>query len=422
MIKGNEGGTVEVKYEIKRAAGGTSYSDTLKFSVGVALDLTAPGIKEASGTNLNPIAARDKLTVVVPHYTGMTKTDQISVSWTGPPGTPAGGSHTSTPVLVGTVGTKEIGIPNSVVAFNLNKVVKVIYIVTRNGTPSTSDPLTLTVLPIPQQDGNLPIPTIDGKTELELDVTTLPANAQTRIPAWPLIQRGQRLWLHYFIEGNAKPINTTYDGTEVPPEGESGMNPNTPVAALQDIANGTKLRVEFKVTFDGSIDESKAVVFPLREHTVKKAQKLHDENFDDEVASMVFVHELETPSLHLTYLTPDISGGMRIDQPPYNGIPVFPGKIDGNALLVSPQADPNGVVECLLKQTVNTVCFWYGRIRYTGGYVEFFDKKTERLGRLNLQITGFNQVKQIQFSAQDIQKITINTPNGNGIYIDRFTF
>jgi YVTN family beta-propeller protein len=35
LIKGNEGGTVKASYELKRAAGGTSYSDTLEFSVGV---------------------------------------------------------------------------------------------------------------------------------------------------------------------------------------------------------------------------------------------------------------------------------------------------------------------------------------------------------------------------------------------------
>lgn len=38
LIKGNEGGTVKASYELKRAAGGTSYSDTLEFNVGPALE------------------------------------------------------------------------------------------------------------------------------------------------------------------------------------------------------------------------------------------------------------------------------------------------------------------------------------------------------------------------------------------------
>ncbi|WKV98382.1 hypothetical protein PYV50_09100 [Pseudomonas sp. H22_DOA] len=42
LIKNNEGGMVKTDYCIKRAAGGTSYSNPLTFRVGVALELKAP--------------------------------------------------------------------------------------------------------------------------------------------------------------------------------------------------------------------------------------------------------------------------------------------------------------------------------------------------------------------------------------------
>ncbi|KIP89783.1 hypothetical protein RU10_23725, partial [Pseudomonas fluorescens] len=56
LIKGNEGGTVVAKYEIKRADGRTSYAEPLKFDVGVALDLKEPKIKQApNDTSLDPL-------------------------------------------------------------------------------------------------------------------------------------------------------------------------------------------------------------------------------------------------------------------------------------------------------------------------------------------------------------------------------
>ncbi|VVN95972.1 hypothetical protein PS718_02270 [Pseudomonas fluorescens] len=239
---------------------------TVKAGVG---ELPKPSIKEASGTSLAPIAAKDKLTAVVPQYPGMLASDLISVTWAG---TAGNGSHTTTAVEVGTVGSKEIELLNSVVAFNLGQVVSVIYKVTRGTTSTPSDPLSLTVQKITESDLQLSMPVINGITGSELDVTTLPAGAKTRIAGWPFIALRQRIWLHYFVEGDSTPIHTEYAGDEIPSAGlPSGMNPNTPVDKLKALTNGAKLRVEFKVSFDGSTDEGKAVSFPVRTYSVNAA-------------------------------------------------------------------------------------------------------------------------------------------------------
>ncbi|MCP1475053.1 hypothetical protein ABIA54_000855 [Pseudomonas sp. EB276 TE3739] len=230
-----------------------------------------PSIKEASGNSLNPFAAKDHLTMLVPRYTGMASTDKLSVTWTGAAGTPAEGSHTSTAVDVGTVGAKEIPIPNKVVAFNLGKAVTVFYTVIRNGTPTKSEEFALNVQTIPNEDSRLPNPIVNANTTTELNVITLPADAKTRIAAWALIKQGQKLWMRYFAEGNPTPVSTTYNGASVPAGVEStGMYPNTPVNELKALANGARLRIEFKVGFDGSNDERQAVTFPSRTYTVKK--------------------------------------------------------------------------------------------------------------------------------------------------------
>ncbi|PNG43653.1 hypothetical protein A1354_21730 [Pseudomonas asplenii] len=279
LIKGNEGGSVIARYEIKRAAGGTSYAEPLKFDVGVALDLTAPSIKEApNGTSLDPFAGKDTLTAVV-DYVGMLLDDEIIVTFSGAPGTPEGGSHITDPWTVRTLGPQDIPLDNTVIAFNLGQSVTVSYTVARGSDdPKDSKTRTLEVLPIINEDNRLPDPVINGITSAELDVTTLPGQPRTRIAAWLLLALKQTLWLRYFVEGNPTPISTTYNGAVIPPDGvPGGMQPYTPMAELNNLADGAKLRIEFKVGFDGSTDESKAVVFPSRVYTVKAVKDVKPE-------------------------------------------------------------------------------------------------------------------------------------------------
>ncbi|MDI2146296.1 hypothetical protein KBJ94_30105, partial [Pseudomonas sp. ITA] len=111
LIKGNEGGTVEASYSIKWADGRpTSYSDVKAFSVGVALKLNAPRIKEApDDTSLIPNNAKDALTAIV-DYVGMVLGDKIIARFTGASGTPAGGSHTAPEKTVTVLGPQEIAL------------------------------------------------------------------------------------------------------------------------------------------------------------------------------------------------------------------------------------------------------------------------------------------------------------------------
>jgi hypothetical protein len=236
-----------------------------------------PSLKEAAGSNsLNPFAAKDTLTVVVPHYTGMAGTDQISVTWTGAAGTPAGGSHTSTAVEVGTVGEKEIPIPNTVVAFNLGKAVTVFYTVIRNGASTKSGEFVLNVQAIPTEAAELPTPTIDGATDEEVDLTDLADDARTRIAKWPLIAVGQKVWLRYSgIDENDNPYERLfYDGVTVESGDLNGLLPLAPVEELRTLKDGSKLRIEFKISYDGSTNENQAVTAPIRRYTIMATPKL----------------------------------------------------------------------------------------------------------------------------------------------------
>ncbi|WP_223551191.1 Ig-like domain-containing protein [Pseudomonas sp. A-B-19] len=257
----------------ERAPGRTSPSHPLTFRIGAALDLKEPAIKEANGSNLDPIAAKDRLTLVVPANAALRPDDRLIVMWVGAAGTPAGGSHTSTPRPVSE--GLEFPIPNSVVAFNLGQPVTVRYTVTRgDAAPKPSLPLTLAVLPIADGDANLTTPTIDGADNAgnQLDVTKLADAARVRVAPWPLIAVGQKIWLRLqgtTADGTPFDPAPLYAGTTLSSGGLAGVHTQAPVAALRGLKDGSSLRIEFKVTFDGSANEATAVTFPVRTYTVK---------------------------------------------------------------------------------------------------------------------------------------------------------
>ncbi len=276
-IKGNEGGTVIAKYQIKRAAGGTSYAEPLEFSVGVALGLKEPKIKEApNDTSLDPLDAQNALTAVI-DYDGMLVGDKIIVRWTGAPGTPAAGSHTTEPWPVTTVGAQEIPLAVSVLAFNLAKSSTLDYSVTR-GTqePKDSQMRTLAVLPIAQS--HLPKPLImqasEGGEGPELDVSQLASNATLRVNSYPLIAQKQYVWLK--AKGTLK-IGGVYSKTFwQPPASQTNTTwidqgfytHGFPLADLQSLEDGSDLELDFKAGFGGTQVESEAVTFALRTYKV----------------------------------------------------------------------------------------------------------------------------------------------------------
>ncbi|WP_447797604.1 hypothetical protein [Pseudomonas moraviensis] len=250
----------------------------MKFDVGVALDLKEPKIKQApNDTSLDPLEAQNALTSVI-NYDGMLVGDRIIVRWTGAPGTPAAGSHTTEPWPVTTVGPQEIPLAVSVLAFNLAKSITLDYTVTR-GTqnPKESRIRALAVSPIAQSD--LPGPLIVQASEQgegpELDVSQLTTNATLRANSYPHIALKQYVWLK--AKGTLKG-GGNYSKTFWQPPGsqtnatwiDQGFYTHTfPLPDLQSLEDGRDLELEFKAGFGGSQVETEAVTFALRTYRIK---------------------------------------------------------------------------------------------------------------------------------------------------------
>ncbi|RON51397.1 hypothetical protein BK666_03910 [Pseudomonas frederiksbergensis] len=314
-IHPNLNGTVTVDYYRKRTGEVTRFSMARVWSVGgVQLELKAPGIKEAPGTTLNPVAAKDVLTAVV-DYDDMQVGDKITVTWAAAAGRPAEGSHTTTSIDIVTVSPKDVPLPNSLVAFCLGTTVTVTYSVTRGSDPAQpSLPLLLNVLNIPS--GDLPTPTIAGVTARDLNVAGLKDDDKLAVNKWLLQLSGQRVWLSFkgIKENGAEDELIIWEG---PPHNPSaGLETPAPIDWLRTLKDGSELTITFMVNFDKVANRASAVRFPVRIYTVKAvaAIKLEFINGPYVVAPMGRVNNIQL-SLHDLNNTPVANGEVTLTLP-----------------------------------------------------------------------------------------------------------
>ncbi|UZE16606.1 hypothetical protein LOY70_22350 [Pseudomonas sp. B21-054] len=256
---------------------------------GSVSELPALTIDEAPDAQLDPLAALETLTAVVPQYDGMHGTDKIRVTWTAATGSPAEGSHTTSPIEVGTIGRKPIALPVSLVAYSLGKSVTVRYTVTPGGgnesPPSAS--LNLAVKTLAPGDLQAAKPKIkqaeNGGEGSELDLNGISANLTCRIGIWPLIVPGQDLWLR--LKGTKADGTSPYNlNIWAPPPRGPFTSPtwtdrgyydvSVAYSYLKELKDGSTLTLEFKVDFSKTTDEANAQTFPLRTYRVRAAMDL----------------------------------------------------------------------------------------------------------------------------------------------------
>ncbi|VVE65548.1 hypothetical protein PAN31117_01907 [Pandoraea anapnoica] len=284
VFRDNLGDEVEVHYTVSRFVDGREdVSDVRTIRVRAApMAFPAPRIKEATGNRLEPLDAVNSLTATV-NFNGAQPADEVQVTWTG---NGIDGSYQSEWLFIGSV-PRDIALDPSVVAFNIGNSVTVTYEVRRAGASvGVSDSLTLDVLALDTSPGGpLPTPELKDIEGDELDLE-LVANGGviTVTPPWPLIAEGQRFWLdlegtdgdgnvHNYRQANGVLVNAQHV--------EVGLaNRQVPASYFAPLADGSTLRLVFKVTFDGSSNEADAVTFPVRTYFVGKVPAKLTEDFE----------------------------------------------------------------------------------------------------------------------------------------------
>lgn len=280
MVKAIAKGWASVNYVRVRAGVADQPSKTASLNVkGEIPQLLAPSVKEANGTQLNPMQVQQKLVVMLPQGS-LLPTDKVSVSWLAADGTPAAGSHTTLTRPVSESGV-EIEIPVLVIAYNLGKSVTVIYSVTRGtAAPKDSLPLLLNVLPIAASEFKGPI-IREAENNGQGPALDLSAGAIIRIPVWPHIAERQYVWLA--LEGQDA-AGHSHDLTIWNQPSHASVNLQWISLGYYDVAvrndyliglgNNTKLHVHFKASLSKSQDESSAQTFEVRTYTVKAMEQI----------------------------------------------------------------------------------------------------------------------------------------------------
>jgi hypothetical protein len=282
VIKGNEGGTVTARYEIKRADGRMSYAEPLKFSVGVALEnpLPFPQMPLANGTGasvtLAPLNAQTGAKVIVA-YTGMNDKQNIKLTMVGTPGAGSPEIPAKQGVASGSV---EFLIPAEAIAANIGNETKTFtltYEVTA-GQTIPSLPLTVSVMPLPATElDKISIEQADGTV---LDLSKVTSGATVVAGVWAFIAVNQRVKLE--LKG------TKSNGDDfhfVPwPWPSSYVNQNwinasrytyqVPYDLLKDLANDSKLELHFKAALTLSRVEEEAILAPVKTYTIKACETI----------------------------------------------------------------------------------------------------------------------------------------------------
>ena len=270
-IDPNYNGEIRISYSLVPADGGPVLrSEVLIISVGQALgDLIRPEVEEASRNpdQVVPEALTAGATIKVT-FAQMQPSDRVRACWTGVDGI---GSYCETQ-NGNTFKTLFFTVPPEVVGSNIQpggRIIQVQYFLLRGTLEIPSPVLSLLLLPIT----TLPIPTIEGIGESPiLDLSRIAGHERTMINPWHFIHAAQRMWMEYHGEyADGTPyFEATYTANLVTSNGVSeGILPPTPVDELRRLKDGSRLSIQFWVSFSRTSDKSSAVLFRIREHTIQ---------------------------------------------------------------------------------------------------------------------------------------------------------
>ncbi|QSB37560.1 hypothetical protein JTY93_14380 [Pseudomonas hygromyciniae] len=271
FIDPNYNGEIRIRYSLVPADGGPVLSsEVLIISVGAALgDLLRPEVEEASRhpDQVTPEALTAGATIKVT-FAQMQTSDRVRACWKGVDGI---GSHCETKDG-NTFKTLFFTVPPEVVGSSIQpggRIIQVQYFLRRGTREIPSPVLSLLLLPLT----TLSIPTIEGIGESPiLELSRLAGHERTMLNAWHFIHAAQRMWMEYHGEyADGTPyFEATYTANLVTDDGVSqGILPPTPVDELRLLKDGSRLSIQFWVSFSRTSDKSSAVLFRIREHTIQ---------------------------------------------------------------------------------------------------------------------------------------------------------
>lgn len=266
----NIGFTVTVRYTLLHAATGQySYSAPLTVIVGVPLGrLLPPTVLQATGSALDPMKALNGVDIECRYDTMDEKLDVLKLLWIG---TPGAGTSDDLEKPGETAGTVTFHLPSSVVGANILNTVSLKYAVQRHKLWTQSEELALNVLGFQNPETELPRPEVPQAVKAVLDLMEFSGDARVLVSPWPFIAKGQTV--DVYLEGRTSTGTYVIDvlkGHEInEQQAVTGLNEALMRSELLKLLHSSPATVTCKVIFDGSKDQSAAILFPQLPLTIR---------------------------------------------------------------------------------------------------------------------------------------------------------
>ncbi|WP_158267386.1 hypothetical protein [Pseudomonas aylmerensis] len=268
----NLNGSLRISYSLERVGPPRQVlrSEVLNLTVGPGVELEPPEVAEAQRfpDRLDPLAALSGANVLL-KFRPMHATDRIFVDWLSPDGI---GSYATD--VQGDPVTNEVSapIPSEFIAKGIREGgnrISVQYHFFRGAIPYESEILNLELLPLT----GLPTPFIQGVGDaVDLVLSQLVAGARTLTSVWPFIHPDSRIWMEYhgtLNNGDAYHEMTYISHRLGEADAIGGLQPPTPIEALQRLMDRSSLTIQVWVGFSQSLSKALAVAFPTRIYNVR---------------------------------------------------------------------------------------------------------------------------------------------------------
>jgi hypothetical protein len=246
-------------------------------------DLPAPSLlgsrttPEPDRVELHPLDVQHGTKAVV-SYIGMRNSDSIKLTMAGA----GNGGSPDIPAKSGNEALQKVEFDITQAAIHANirdrdTTVTFTYVVTRAGTPKTSDTLTVIVKPIPQAELAKTVLQINqaNATTMVLELRSFTGNATTRIGIWPFITSLYPVWCDFLgktqtnVDHPYRMFNGAAGATVNPTWISTGkIEWALPRTYLDGLGHNTKLRMVFKAATSLSKVEEEAISFPVTDYLV----------------------------------------------------------------------------------------------------------------------------------------------------------
>lgn len=280
------GSNVTATYELRKPNGdpvGSSSTANATVTGSTPIDLLPPSLVAPAINPIDVLAYPKGVTVRI-EYLGAQKEDRARLVEVNPP---AGSPQFP---LVEFNSNKRVNtvLSPAFLAARHGKEIELFWNLHGNGGQAGKSPATqMSVLKIADGDSRLPTPEVPQATGDTLDLTSFSGDARVTCKAWPQSAAGQRVWLRAYgtLENGSNYPIPLLEGVELTESGvTNGLNEVLLRSELEKLKSETELRIELKVSFNGSNNESEAVEFSVLKLLVVLNKIWSEEDFQSEPA------------------------------------------------------------------------------------------------------------------------------------------